>query len=221
MTFSVDTIIDAAQLRYQDLSDTNALRGLNTTRNYVMTLLDLRQTSFDINLTAGTSEYALNEYLFMVDAVQYVRSSTRSDYKVLRATSTEELDATQQDWRKLDNGEPSQFYLNAISTGPVIGVTCPPDTTTSGGYPILRVYGNQGSALAAAGTFYDDLPNDKLYVYGIRKEWAEDNDRDNVGMWDDLFQRELARVQGYLFKKNQQLSTRMQPSYMTRRAGVI
>lgn len=203
------------------MSDSVALEHLNTVRGYVMSELQLRRTTLSVNVTDGTREYALNAYAYCVNQVRYTRSSTQGDFKVLRAISLPELDMTQQDWRKVDDGEPSAFYLYNGTTGPIIGLDRAVDTTTSSGYPILSVDVNQNNVLSSGDVLYDDMPNTKVYVYGIRREFAEDMDNANVAAWDELFGRELDRVHAYLQKKNAGYSTVMRPSYMYRRSGVI
>ena len=221
MSFTVASIITAAKRRYPDMTDAEAVEFLNTVRGWVMSELQLRRTTLTVNLTADTQEYSLNAAVFAVDQVRYTRSSTQGDFKVLRAVSLYELDATSQDWRKLESGEPSSFYIYNGTTGPMIGLDRPAPTTTSSGYPILTIDVNQNNALSNGDTLYDDLPNAKVYVYGIRREFAEDKDNANVAAWDEMFNRELNRAQSYMNKKNRGSATVMRPAYMYRRNGVI
>jgi len=221
MSVTVANIIQAAKRRYPDMPDALAVEFFNTVRGYVMSELQLRRTTITVNLVDGTQEYALNSQSFVINQVRYVRSATQNDFKVLRAVSIPEFDATAPDWRKVDGGEPSAFYIYNGTAGPMLGLDRPAPTTTTSSYPVLSVDVNQNNTLSAGDTVYDDLPNMKLYVYGIRKEFAEDYDNANVGAWDEMFARELNRAQKYLDKKNRGTATSMMPSYMHGRGGVI
>lgn len=221
MSFTVASIISAAKRRYPDMSDTIAVELLNTVRGYVMSELQLRRTTLSVSLTSGAQEYALSQTAYIVNQVRYTRSATTGDFKVLSALSLPELDAVTPDWRKTAQAEPSAFYLVSGTTGSTIGLDRPAPTTTSAGYPVLSIDVNQTNTLTSGDTIYDDLPNPKLYVYGIRREYAEDTDNANVAGWDELFNRELNRAKTYLDKKSRGAATTMMPAYMYGRGGVV
>lgn len=221
MSFLVNDVIREAREIYPDLADTHALRHFNRVRSTVLSELDLRKTSTTVNVAEGVNEASLAATALKIDSVEYVRSSTARDFKVLLPTSIDELNNKETEWRRLENNEPDRFYLHTGTSGPVIGVVPAPNETTSGGYPILRIYFSQNETLTAGGTLYDDLPSAQVYVYGIAREHAARHDKGSLANWVQLFEMEMAAAQRFLYNKQAgDQGVRFVPGWK-KRTGVI
>ena len=104
------------------------------------------------------------------------------------------MDGNVQAWRTTtDTGEPTKFYVEAVNTnGEVrVGLDPVPDTTTSGGYPVVALYGTTYQAMLTNETVPSIIPSIRVYVEGMKKLYASDRDPERVGIWDELYRREL------------------------------
>jgi hypothetical protein len=90
-----------------------------------------------VNLTAGTSEYALAVTSHRIWSVSYLASAT--NVVELSPTSQDELDLYNSGWRYQTNGTPNWFYFDSTdSLSGVLGLYPKPDTTTNAGYPVVQ-----------------------------------------------------------------------------------
>lgn len=221
MSFLCSDIIANARLRFNDLKDADALVYLKEVRAHVLGLLDFRKTTItNTSLVAGTAEYAYADTSMNFDQVRYVRSATDGDFKILRAITKDYLYAERPEWTMQEDGEPSEFYLTAGTTGPKIGLVPAPDTSTSGGYPKLEMDITQNETLTTGTTIYDDLPSASVYINGIKKRYAEDKHRDDIEVYTRLFKSDIAEAQRYRNNKNKQAPAKLRPAFMSRRTGV-
>lgn len=102
---------------------------------------ELRYSSVDVTLEAGTREYDLDAGVLRVESVEYWTSAT--SYQKLRSISREELESQFAGWRT-GTGTPTTYYVDSVaSTGnlskTVIGLRENPTVSTSGSYPKLTV----------------------------------------------------------------------------------
>ncbi len=221
MSFTVASIVAAARLRFNDITDTEAVLYLNDIRSDVLAQLSLRKTTLSITtLAVGTSEYALNAAVMNVDQVRYQRSSDVDDFVVLTPITKDDLYAVNSYWKAEENGEPRAFYLWTNTAGAVIGLTPSPSSATSGGYPKLDIDVSQTETLTIASTIYDDLPSATVYINGIKKRFAEDRYSDEAARFDQMYKRDIAAAQRYLYSKNRGAPAVMRPAYMSRRRRV-
>lgn len=220
-TWSVQTdVINEAREIYSDLPASKALYYFNQIRAEVMRILNLHRTTSTVSLVAGQSEYALDPAAERVSLVEYHRSAAQNDFLALAPTDLSELSAQEVNFRGYSNTEPRRFYLSEGLTGPVIGLVAAPAITTSAGYPKLTIYENTFSALLAGDTFNDDLPNLKVYIYGVAMEWASRFDVDHFDGRQKLYELNLTACQDYIYKKNLNYKTRLVPGWM-RTKGVV
>lgn len=221
MSYSVQTdVVDVARLVYPDLSPTDAVKYLNIIRGEVLRRLKLYATTSTISLTAGTQEYALSAGIDRVEAVEYRRSATQSDFMPVLPVSLDYLEQQETRFRAYTNGEPRRFYLSEGTTGPLIGFVPAPLTSTSSGYPIITLYEQAFTTLIVSDTFYDDLPSCLVYTTGVAREFSKANAVDQYQMRDALYQQALNEAQDYLFKKNKNLQITMRGAWIKPR-GVI
>lgn len=167
--------------------------------------LPLRLTTEDINLTSGTREYAFSDSLISrVWTVRYLRSATADDSYKLEHTDLTKLDLESGNWEALDDGEPQSFYLGSSSAGALrIGVSPSPDTTTSGGYPILRCRVSKTAALASGGSLPDNIRTATVYVACAAWRYAEDyRDPEVAEQWLAKFNRALAAERDFFFGRS-------------------
>jgi len=202
MSFAVDTIIDNAQRVYPDLTDAIGLIFLNQVRRDLHRRFKLRQASQDINLTSGTQEYAYSADFMNVETVHYVTASGVSVN--LEPVEYSYLNKFERDWRDTAAGTPTRFYLlvGDTTSGPMIGLDPKPNTTTSGGFPIITVRGTKTVDMAAGETIYDDIPNSLVYEYGICFHFARTERIEDAEYYRFLYENALVETADYLFGKN-------------------
>lgn len=142
INFLVSDVQTQIRARFPECSDSRSLATINEVHKQLLTDFPLlRRTQVSTNLTAGTSEYALAETNFHIESVYY-RTAAATQTRLLKE-SIEQLDSRLIGWRTAANGTPIIWYLSSNLSGAgstdqgVIGLYPPPDTTTTGGYPVL------------------------------------------------------------------------------------
>ena len=127
-----------------------------------------------------------------VRAAYYRKSATETTK--LTPVSTDWMDMYVKTWRATtETGTPTKFYVEAVETsGEVrVGLDPVPDTTTSGGYPVVVLYGTTYQAMLANENVPSIIPSIRVYVEGMKKLYASDRDPERVAIWDELYRREL------------------------------
>lgn len=198
MSFTVTNVVTAVQRVYSMLQTSDVVGYLNEVRPDILRRLRLRNTTQDISLTAGTDRYAVTTPMLGATAVEYIRSATASDRRVLDATNLETLDISYPNWRARESDEPRQYYFTDGTTGPLIGLFPEPDLSTSGGYPVVRIHYLDCNTLSSGDTISDNLLSPMLYVHAICKRYAEDRGLEDVGLRMQLFTDELGANEAYL-----------------------
>lgn len=144
MSTGADILVGARRI-YNDIDDTAGLDLLQKAHDFLLRFVRIYpEEVVDINLVAGTREYALDSDVLRVWEAEYRTSATTAT--PLEQTSTDWLDYNMRGWRSLPNGTPSMFY----DIGGYIGLVQKPDTTSSGGYPIVRGYATKRQTLVGA-----------------------------------------------------------------------
>ncbi len=222
----VSSVIDNFQaMRFSECGDTLALQLLNIVMRYLGRSENVRQTTADINLTSGTREYDLsNNYLRVKQAILFQSAATQI---VLRATSEAEEDsvsrATDPDfpqglstgtplWRtSTQTGTPDRFYITAKDDGDSaenkIGFLQTPDTTTTGGYPYVKLYVDAVVELATDDRLPDTLHTDEVVLDWMAELYAKKWAKDQYPYWRER------RIESHAdFLKHSQNKTSVRPS---------
>lgn len=167
--------------------------------------LPLRLTTEDINLTSGTGEYATaDELIARVWTARYVKSASTGDSKRLIHTDITKLDLEFDDWRGSDNGEPDYFYIGSSSAGAMrVGVFPFPDTTTSGGYPILRLNISKSADLVTGNSLPAIIQTSDLYVDCACWLYADRfYDKEKAAKFELRYMRRLDKARDFFFGRN-------------------
>lgn len=218
MSFAVNTIVAKAQDAFRDMTTTKAVSYLNDIRPNLLSRLQQRRTSQDITLTAGTQQYVTSSSV-RIDEVRYQKSATASDYDVVHPISKDELVREELDWGKKGQGKVRRYWLETGTAGAKIGFLNIPETTTSGGYPKVVIYGTETNTLSSGDTIYDDLPNSNIYVSGICLEYARARVEDQIPKWMKLHELDMIEAEAYLSRKQaRNEGGRIVPAYR-RRSG--
>lgn len=169
-----------AQNSFSDLSTTKAIEYANVIHKRLVRELNLRQTTATINVTASTREYAISALAVEIQTVIWKESAT--SYWELEPTSITELNLEDPGWMlDLTEGSPTKYYLTPKPTGTTdaqyIGLIAIPDTTTSAGYPSIRVDFSDYTAFTVAGMASEAVPaavfEPIIYADGIRWQHAK------------------------------------------------
>ena len=196
MPDTIGTISSLLRERFPDLSSARAEDYIiRVHREICGAIPEISRKSIDIDLTAGIGVYDLPADTLEVAHVIYAKdASTRS--QVLRTTQ-DELGEKKPLWGFDPSGTPSLFY---VQTELGLGVTSDlkitlypkPDTTTTGGYPVLHVYITEVMPLAT-----DDPLPEGLAGYGVYLEGASYyaamalRDPDAAGTYLSLYQGQI------------------------------
>ncbi|HAM40048.1 MAG TPA: hypothetical protein DCP69_01580 [Candidatus Omnitrophica bacterium] len=169
----ISTLTTDVQTTFADLTTTVFERYVNQIHNMVLVELGIRDTTTDLTLTAGTRSYTLPETAIEVKAATYIRSSTANDHTALRATTEEAMDLADPNWRERDvQGTPFRFFVTSSSssnnTVKKITLDPIPDTTSSGGYPNVRLAIVQNVTLVSTDTIPVEMSNSQVYLDGAK-----------------------------------------------------
>lgn len=180
---------------YPDCAGTTPQSLFNTANREILDRANLRLTQVTINLVAGTREYDLVGTNLRVQTANYIQAS--GDWYALLSTSTDWLDFNLPGWRNNPNQvQPTRFYVSSVDDGSggskqVLGTDWLPDTTTTGGYPIIILTTEQESSLSGTDTLPDALLSEMAHVYRMCELWSARNDRTNTQGWHQLYSSEL------------------------------
>ncbi len=210
MSFTVATVVSSVQRVYSNLITADVVGYLNEVRPDILRRLRLRNTSQTVNLTAGTGEYAITTPMLGATSVEYRRSATDSDARILDPTNLETLDIVHPNWRNRESDEPRQYYFIDGLTGPKIGFFPEPDLTTTGGYPIITIRYLDCETLSSGSTIYDDILSPMLYVHNVCRRYAEDRGLDDLALRFKLCDDEMKANEDYLKgRQTKDASTRL------------
>lgn len=198
---------------YPDCTDAKAQTLFNEAYKTVLASIKCRTAEVILTLTAGTREYTLAEVNQQVNFAYYEPSSNVSQSYQLQETNLDVRSITQKSWQSSGgtNGKPDSYYTTNVanSDGAIIkiGLDPVPDTTSSGGYPRVRLNVTQYSTLTGTETVPEGLKDDNPYLYYMAYRWAIRQDRDMKDYWLSEFERSLAENQTF-FKKRLVLDAR-------------
>lgn len=198
MSFSVANIVSGVQRVYSMLQSADVVGYLNEVRPDILRRLRLRNTTQSLNLTAGIQEYAITTPMLGATAVEYLRSVTASDVRILEPTNVETLDITTPSWRSVTASEPRSYYFSDGVSGPVLGLFPAPHLTTTGGYPSVRIRYLDSNMLSGGDTVYDNVLSPMIYVHAVCKRYAEDRGLEDLALRMKLYADEFSLNETYL-----------------------
>ena len=200
-------VIDSFQRTYPQCNDTDALVLYAEVLLEVLALLGIEGGTEDFNLTDGTREYELtyDPQILSTRAAYYVTAAGTATK--LTPVTTDWMDRNIDQWRiTTETGTPDKFYIDSPTSAAlttqgklVIGLDPIPDTTTSGGYPILRIYGPEWENPAATSDVPQAITNVRVLIEGMKRNYA--SDRDTTETWlrySDAFGRELSKAKALI-----------------------
>lgn len=198
MPVTVASVFTRVRRAFNDASDTVLLEYAQEVNDDIFTELDIKQDTEDISLAAGTIEYVLDEDIRKVLSAELRKSAT--DIRPLRAIGKSQLKGA---WRDGPRGDPGRFYTAGNSSGTrVVGFTPTPITTTSGGYPIVRLYVTRTSTLTALGNLPLGMRSSDVYVFGINRRLCADSKRDEEAYWHEKYLEQLAKERALFWSQN-------------------
>ena len=212
MNYTVQDVVDRAQVAYPGVPDAEMLKHYKETLWEILVMADVEKNSATEDLTDGTREYELSydPFFSSIDMVYY-RSSAVSAKK-LTPVSVEWMDKhAQADWRTTtDTGTPDKFYIDAPTSSSlttegkiVIGLDPIPDTTTSSGFPIVKIYGTEFEEPSLTSKVPAMFQSIRVLIEGCKKLVASDSYPDHVVAWQSLYENELHKTLSFI---NQQVS---------------
>lgn len=221
MATTFQTIIDDAQRTFQDMPDATALTLVRDIDRRVLQRIPLYKTTEDITLVAGTREYALNEATVRVWHADYLESST-AEPEGLIATQIEWLNQNVPGWRNTEEARPREYYTDYDLSDLKIGFNPIPETSSSGGYPTVRLYVSRIRLSAGlSDTVPKGLTSDEVYKTGLRWLWAQETRLEEAEYWRGLYEKHLLEEEERYFSRTVQAPRQIVPSWFPRGRGVV
>lgn len=144
-----DTSEDTSLQRY---SDGVLLTRINNTQEEMSAFTQMLESQVDVNITAGTAEYAFTSIIMAVKKAYWKNGA--GVYVPLNKKTTTELDLTNPDWRD-ESGDPNSYYIRDN----FVGLYPNPQTSLTAGLRLEIV--NRPVDLAADG----DIPFNSEYQF--------------------------------------------------------
>ena len=189
----------------------------------VLALLQVDEGTEDFNLTDGTREYekVYNPEITSIRAAYYITDASTA--VKLTAVDTDWMDENVSTWRyTTDTGTPDKFYVAyptsaALTTQgkTVIGLDPIPDTTTSGGYPIVRIYGPEYEEPSTTSDVPQAITHPRVLIECMKKNYASDRDStENWMRFRDAFGYELDLCRNNIANAVEDLYDQAAPTWM-------
>lgn len=212
-------IIDDAQRTFPDMPDATALRLVQDIDNRVLQHIPLYKTTEDLTLVSGTREYEINDATVRVWHADYLESSTAQP-EALRAVQIEWLNQNVSGWRNSETGTPREYYIDVQLAEVVVGFYPTPGTSTSGGYPTVRLYVSRTRTVAAGDSVPKGLRSEEVYRAGIRWLWCVETRSDQADYWRKVYDDHLNEEHRVWFERMAQAPRNVVPM-VPRSAGVV
>lgn len=174
MAVTVQSQIDRLKRFSTDITVAIALEYLQYANRELCFDLPLYLTEEDITLTANTQEYAVNADDLRVWTAHYWTSATAS--RPLEGVSLQGLERRFRGWRNTPASIPSRYAVHNVLTVPYILLYPKPNTTTTGGYPFVRLRVSRHVALTQAGNLPATLVDPNVYTYKAAELYCIDHD---------------------------------------------
>lgn len=121
-------------------------------------------------------------------------------------------------------GRPIYFYVEATDSSSqttagqvIVGFDPIPDTTKSGAYPIVRLYGSIYQILLEQEEIPAIIPSIRVYVEGMKMLWAADRDPERLPLWERMYEKELHKCLVYIDSTIEDLDPIINPDWMHNR----
>jgi hypothetical protein len=214
MGSSVDQVVTKFRRIYPDCGSSRAGEIFADVHREILVRLRLREKTVSINLTDGTKEYDLGDTSLLVMGADYIKSATDGDFINLSPTSVDHLDYDDPSWRaRLGEGDPTQYYLRNVESNDtskqVIGFLPIPDTTTSAGYPIVRVYCHVEGTITTSETVPPQLLSDDIYTTTMAHKYAREKDHKRVDFWEKESEKEFHKNTIHIKNRVERLDTQV------------
>ncbi len=194
MASTVAQVILKFQRRYPDCTDARAQELFSDAHRRLLTRVQVRNSSRDISLVAGTHDYALDVAVFYVHSAYYYQSAT-SGYE-LTERSIDELNVMRKNWQiQRPQGNPLEYYLTTMAVSDsaqnAIGFVQIPSVTTNAGYPCVRLMTTEYADLSGSETVPSNLLTDNYYVYDMYAKWTAETDASTSEFWEAKAEKEI------------------------------
>jgi len=196
MAVTVTNLYTAAQTHFPDIPQAVFLSLLNDVHQEIIENVRLTpDVAVTVNLTAGQQEYALPDTVLRIWEAAYM--SEAGDYQKLEQTNVDWLDYNAPTWRNYPPSTPYRVY----DRGGNIGFVPAPDTSTSGGYPIVTLYCYQTSDTPLG--IEDSLPamarTGNAWLYRVLERWCDMYHQEQSQFFAGLSAREYERLISYSY----------------------
>jgi hypothetical protein len=208
MASTVTAIItEFRSLFYTDCSEATAQTLFNEAYKHVLMNIKCRTAEVILTVTAGTREYTLAEVNQQVNFAYWEPSTDLASSWQLQECNLDSLSIVEPGWQSSggSTSQPTRYYTTNVSNsdGAIIkiGLDPIPSTTSSGGYPRVRLNVTQYSTLTASETVPEGLLDDNVYLFYMAWRWAIRQDREQMNMWKDAYRESLAENQVFFQKR--------------------
>ena len=195
---TVQNAIDYFQEIYPECDETRALRYLNRVNKRLLGRLPFRNSTEDITLTSGTRKYDLSANTIKIWAAEYIRTSADDDFYHLTERNVDEMDILWPGWRSLTNqssSTPDTYFVDTATSSDSakmqVGFYPTPPTSTSGGYPKVRLYVTTMTDYDTTDTVPTDLLDEEVFVAGMCYFWSLRRDKEKNEFWKIRFEEEI------------------------------
>ena len=209
MATTATNVIAKFRRTYPNCSSTDAQGLLEDVIKEIYSRIPVRNSSVNVNLTDGQQSYTLNAEITKIHQVIYKPNANEENWVRLDGTNTDKLDLTEPRWRTdLAEGAPTTYFITSSPSSDSahnhIGFLPIPDPTTSGGYPIVTIFGTINATLSTSETMPENLLNDNVIVFGMCYYWClRIKNLEDIGLWENRYLNELTKNEVHLRSLNE------------------
>lgn len=212
-------VIDRARETHASLPEAKALVYAEEVYRELVAQTEIGRQQVSLSLVAGTRDYALPAGV--VNIIRAVYHSEVDNYFEIYPKSEEVIEELRQSYRVgNESGDPQYFALIHVQdTGikPRIRFEPIPDTTTSSGYPVVKLEVNVIASVFDANTTIPELvPNPDVFVDGILAKYSKILLPKEYEMYRDRYQVSLDRTITFLKDVSKEEPDMIRPSYAFR-----
>lgn len=217
-----DEVIARFTVACSDCDSTLASSLFDEAHTQLCRKFEVYDSSGSINLTANVREYSMSSTIKKVLNVLYKPSASEDEWTQVLPTTLESQDFYNNFRKDVDPGVPNYYYIGTSITGSgvstnVIGFdkVCP--TTTSGGYPIVTIYGQFLIALTGSASLPVALTGyEMVYVYHMAKAFTALVAPEKMMYWSNLFDGLCAQIRADLSSREYSIEgASVLPSFVT------
>lgn len=212
--------------RYGDCPPATAALFFTQAYRELIDACELRKTEIIVSLVAWQREYTLDAGSFDIYEAYYQLSNDSGNWRVLNEFSRDKLATLRKGWiMQTENtqGGPIDYYVSGASDGNtahnVIGFDPPPDTTTAGGYPRVKLYANTWIDLDTGDTLPSNILTETPILCNMFTMWSRIKHRDHLEQNILDYERELQKTIAHVKSNLLQSDTQFIPN-MARRRGI-